>query len=191
MTRARHSRSPPFAAFPRTQLAIGFTLFVATVAPSTGRAQTPGGSPAAEKHITIPYLASTNPGDIEFAAAECDVLPNGSQMTCRFRQVFVSVASIDSTACVITTNGYEQTFHRDPPTRWISAEEPAGDCGIVETTTLDDGGGARWTMTMSKKATRGVRAECLATAEAPTVYSWSDIRRTLPCATIQPGSIER
>ena len=146
---------------------------------------------AAETHLTIPYLASTKPGDIEFAAAECDVTQNGERMTCRFRQVFVTVASIDTTACVITSDGYEQVFRRDTQTRWIDDTHPVGDCGIVESTTLEDGRGTRWSMKIETKPTRGGDlAECRA-AEPPAVYSWTDIKRTLPCTTIQPGSIER
>ncbi|MEQ1907785.1 MAG: hypothetical protein ABMA15_03135 [Vicinamibacterales bacterium] len=175
----------------RARVALGFALLVVTVASSPGRAQTPGAASAAATHLTIPYLASTKAGDIEFAAAECDVAQSGEQMTCRFRQVFVTIASIDTTACVITSNGYEQTFSRNTPTHWLSVSEPSGECGLVESTTLEDGGGTRWTMTIETKPTRGKdRDECRA-AERPAVYSWTDIKRTLPCTTIQPGSIER
>ena len=191
MTNAPNSGSPSLQRLRRAHVAIGFALLITTVASSPGRAQTHGVASAAETHLTIPYLASTKPGDIEFAAAECDVEKTGEQMTCRFRQVFVTVASIDTTACVITSNGYDQTFHRNAPTHWISVSEPVGDCGIVESTTLEDGGSTRWTMKVETKPTRGGdRAECRR-AELPAVYSWTDIKRTLPCTTIQPGSIER
>lgn len=170
--------------------AVGLALlFVTTAASSSGRAQAPAA--AADKHLTIPYLANTKPGDIEFAAAECDVEKSGAQMTCRFRQVFLTTASIDPTACVISSNGYEQIFHRKTPTQWINESQPVGDCGIVESTTLEDGGGPRWTMNVEMKVKRDEhRAECR-TVDAPVVYSWVDIKRTLPCTTIQPGSIER
>ena len=191
MTNAPDAGSTSRQRLRRAHAALGCALLAATVASSSGRAQTRGVASAASTHLTIPYLASTKPGDIEFAAAECDVTQSGEQMTCRFRQVFVTIASIDTTACVITSNGYEQTFHRNLPTHWSSVSEPVGDCGIVESTTLEDGGGTRWTMTIETKPTRGGdRAECRA-AEPPAVYSWTDIKRTLPCTTIQPGSIER
>ena len=153
------------------------------------------GAASAESHLTIPYLASTKPGDIEFAAAECDIATAGDhagdEMMCRFRQVFITVTSIDATACAITSNGYEQRFRRDSPTRWVSAGAPDADCGLVETTTLDDGGGTRWTLTIATTATRrSERAECQV-ATVPLVYSWQNVKRALPCTSIQPGSIER
>ena len=176
-------------------LALGFALATAVGTHSTARAQSLVGAAIAESHLTIPYLASTKPGDIEFAAAECDIAPAGDplgdEMTCRFRQVFVTVTSIDATACAITSNGYEQRFRRDTPTRWVSTGMPDTNCGLVETTTLDDGGGTRWTLTISTNATkRSDRAECQV-ATVPSVYSWQHVKRALPCTSIQPGSIER
>ena len=165
---------------------IGLLLFAASVATS----QTVTAEP---KHLTIPYLASgeagDRAGDIEFAAAECDVREDDREMACRFRQIFITVASIDATACVITTNWYEANFRRDTPSRWVSAGAPTGDCGFVETTTLEDGGGTRWTMTVGKAPTKGADRACQ--SDPPQVYSWRDIKRKLPCTTIQPGAIER
>jgi len=158
---------------------------------SAGQPQTRDGPARVETHVTIPYLSRR--GDaIEFAAAECDLTATGDAMTCRFRQVFVTLASLDATACVITTNGYEQTFRRQTATRWVSTEQPEGDCGLTEVTTLDDGGGTRWTMTVEKQATRHLeRATCRAVAHDAAVYGWRDVKRRLPCLTIQPGAIER
>ena len=191
MTNASSSGAPSLRRRLRDRVAVGFALLGASMTSSSAQAQKSGAASAAETHLTIPYLASTKAGDIEFAAAECDVTQSGEQMTCRFRQVFVTVASIDTSACVITSNGYEQTFRRTAPTHWTSVSDPVGACGIVESTVLEDGGNTRWTMKIETKPTRGGdRAECRA-AEAPAVYSWSDIKRTLPCTTIQPGSIER
>ncbi len=103
----------------------------------------------------IPYLANaTKPDDLDFAAAQCDIAPGGEQMACRFRQVFLTIASIDPTTCILTSNGYEQTFRRESATRWVSTAAPGGECGIVDTTTLDDAGGIRWTMTVRRVATR-------------------------------------
>ena len=103
-----------------------------------------------------------------------------------------TVSSIDATSCVMTTNGYAQTFRRQSPTRWEAAEAPAGECGIVETTTLEDGGGVHWTMTVRRVATRKTgQLECVAAAAESERYSWKDVKRTLPCTSIQPGAIER
>lgn len=158
---------------------------------TAGQAQTRDELRPAERRVTIPYLARAGT-DIEFAAAECDIAADGAQMTCRFRQVFVTVASTDATACVITTNGYDQTFRRASSATWISSEGPDGPCGRLETTTLDDGGATQWTMTIESRATNGLeRAECRASAPTRDVFSWRDVKRPLPCATIQPGAIER
>jgi len=150
-------------------------------------------APATPTHLTIPYLGNTAPGDIEFAAAECDTSTTGNEMTCRFRQVFITRASFDATACVITSNGYDQTFRRDSDSTWVGSTEPDGACGAVDTARLEDGGGTRWTMTLTSKATRGLeREECRRVgATPPVVFSYRDIKRPLTCATIQPGSIER
>jgi hypothetical protein len=191
MLRARHPN--------RLRSALRYPLAMSVILVATAgigshphvHAQSPPGATVTPSHLTIPYLASTRPGDIEFAAAECDIATGGDRMTCRFRQVFVTVASIDTTACVITSNGYEQSFRRQTPTRWVSVGVPTGACGLVETTTLDDGGGTRWTMTVGTIATNNVdRAECRV-AEGPETYGWQNLKRPLPCSTIQPGSIER
>jgi hypothetical protein len=146
-----------------------------------------------ERHVTIPYLANdSKPRDLDFAAAECDIDADGGRMTCRFRQVFVTLASHDPTACVITSNGYELSFDKAAATRWVSIGVPEGACGVVETTTLEDGGGTRWTMTIRRAATGDAdRDECRARPVESEVYSWRDVKRALPCTTIQPGAIER
>lgn len=171
---------------------LGALVFVVSASRMlTTRAQVRG-ELAAGSHVTIPYLANAQPDAIDFAAAECDIDRAGDRMACRFRQVFVTVASIDATACVISTNGYEQTFQRVSPSRWVATSAPAGLCGIVDTTTLEDGGGTRWTMTIGKSPTRNVdRAECRAVQTDAEIYRWQDLKRKLPCATIQPGAIER
>jgi hypothetical protein len=144
------------------------------------------------QRLAIPYLANvTKPEDLDFAAAECDV-SNDAQMTCRFRQVFLTPSSYDATTCVITTNGYERTFRRDTDARWVSTSVPTGSCGAVETTTLEDGGGTRWTMTIRAAATlRTDQPECRAVAQDLEVYDWTRVKRKLPCTSIQPGAIER
>lgn len=160
----------------------------------TMQAQPP--QPAASSlpaHFAIPYLANdTTPQALDFAAAECDAVNGGERLDCRFRQVFVTTASIEPTACVISSNGYDLSLRRDAPARWSSAAEPVGDCGLVEVTTLEDGGTTRWTMTIGHRATKNVeRADCRAAAAQTEIYSWRNIRRALPCTTIQPGAIER
>lgn len=155
------------------------------------RAQAPGGNEVPERHVTIPYLVRAA-DDIEFAAADCDVTADHARMTCRIRQVFITLASFDATACVITTNGYELTFRRETPTRWVSTESPAGPCVVRERTVLDDGGGTHWTMTVEEQAALSADgAECRRPVAPPVVYSWRDVVRKLPCVTIQPGAIER
>lgn len=146
-----------------------------------------------ESHVTIPYLANvTTPEALDYAAAQCDIAADDQSMTCRVRQVFITQSSIDATHCAITTNGYEQRFTRDSPARWVSAAPADGACGIVETTTLEDGGGTRWTMTIASRATKNLEQEaCRPAAPPPEVYDWKTIRRRLPCQTIQPGAIER
>ncbi|MBM3772784.1 MAG: hypothetical protein FJW27_16130 [Acidimicrobiia bacterium] len=175
----------------RLALAIGVAASGLCLHVATGHAQSSDGTRPGERPVTIPYLARAG-SDIEFAAAECDIAPHGEQMMCRFRQVFITVASTDATACVITTNGYHQTFRRASSTKWVSTEGPDGLCGRLEPTTLDDGGGTRWMMTIERRgADGGDRAECGAPVEPPVVFGWRDIKRALPCATIQPGAIER
>ncbi len=150
--------------------------------------------PPATTTLTIPYLANdSKPQDLDFAAAQCQRSANGREMTCHLRQVFVTPASHDPTACVITTNGYDLTFAGLSATRWVHRTAPDGACGFVETTTLEDGGTTRWTMTIARAATRDLaRAECRAASTAPPeVYSWKNVQRPLQCRTLQPGAIER
>ncbi|MFN7982404.1 MAG: hypothetical protein U0Q11_11140 [Vicinamibacterales bacterium] len=182
---------------PATATRVGLTtklslLALVTALPHSVLAQAP--APAKQPtHLTIPYLGNTAPGDIEFAAAECDLTASGAEMHCHFRQVFITRASFDQTACVITSNGYDQLFRRESATTWVGWTSPDGECGVVDEARLDDGGGTRWTLTLTSKATRALdRNECRSvSATAPVAYSWRDIKRPLTCATIQPGSIER
>ena len=175
----------------RTAVALG--VFAAAVGSSLS-APVSAQPPAAERtHLTIPYLSNTASADIEFAAAECEIAKTGTEMTCHFRQVFITRASFDQSACVITSNGYDQAFRRESPTRWVGSTAPEGACGASDTALLEDGGGTRWTMTLMTKATRGLdREECRrVAANPPVVYGWREVKRPLSCATIQPGSIER
>jgi hypothetical protein len=143
--------------------------------------------------LTIPYLANaTRPGDLDFAAARCDVTVDGARMDCRFRQVFLTISPIDPQSCLITTNGYEKAFRRESSRQWISVDEPVGECGVTETTVLEDGGGTRWTMTIRSGPTkRADEPRCRSEAQEPLVYSWRGLQRRLSCTSIQPGAIER
>ncbi|MFN8064003.1 MAG: hypothetical protein U0P82_04340 [Vicinamibacterales bacterium] len=150
--------------------------------------------PAAQggTHLTIPYLANeTTPTDLDYAAAECDIAPDDRSMSCRFRQLFITVTTLDPTLCAVTTNGYELRLDRESRTRWIGRGEPEGECGVVETTTLDDEGGTRWTMRIRTNATRNLDRALCREAAAEQLYDWKAMRRRLPCSTIQPGAIER
>lgn len=141
----------------------------------------------------IPYLASaTHPEALDFAAARCDVSRDGSQMLCRFRQVFLTPASIGPQVCAITTNGYELPFARVDAAHWRHETEPEGDCGIVETTLLTADGGPRWTMTVTQRATKNAATErCIAAPEPAEIYDWRSVTRKLPCTSVIPAAIER
>jgi len=142
--------------------------------------------------VTIPFLANqNNPTDLDFMAAQCDVTPSGQAMTCRFRQMFLTISAIDAKSCVVTTSGYEQTFRRASGTRWVAEETPEGVCGTVAAATLDDGGGTRWTLTLRTAATKTDQPQCRSVPEAVEVYDWTNVKRPLPCTSIQPGAIER
>lgn len=149
--------------------------------------------PARSRLLTIPYLGNvTRPADLDYAAALCELSVDGEQMVCRIHQVFLTPTSIDPTTCAITTSAYERTFRRETRARWVSRGSPEGACGSVETTTLEDGGGTRWTMTVHTASTLDAgRAECRSAANETEVYDWRRMKRKLPCTSIQPGAIER
>ncbi len=180
------------ALFTSVRGGIALVAIVGSTLSSAGRPQRQPAE-AGSARLTIPFLANaTRPTDLDFAAAECDLVPKDGLMVCRFRQVFLTATSIDATSCAITTNGYQQTFRRVTETRWVSESNPTGDCGLVETTTLEDGGSTRWSMTNRTTATQNTdRAECRAAVPEPEVYDWRGVKRKLPCTWIQPGGIER
>ena len=174
-------------------VALGLSLLLGGL-PSlaTAQAVSQTAPTALPREFAIPYLANaTKPADLDFVAATCTTGPAGDVLSCRFRQLFLTISPIDRAACVITTNTYERAFQRDTGARWTSHEQQGGDCGNVETTTLEDGGGTHWTMSIRTTATIGAdRPACRAQAE-PEVYDWRTIKRTLPCTSVQPGAIER
>lgn len=145
-----------------------------------------------ESRITIPYLANAStPDALDFAAAICEVATDGQRMQCHVRQLFITPTSMDPTNCAVTTNGYDQQFRLAKPGQWISEEEQGGECGLVETTTLEDGGATRWTMTVATRATTNLDRPSCRTVAAPELYDYRTLRRKLPCTTVQPGAIER
>lgn len=145
-----------------------------------------------ETHVTIPYLANASePDSLDYAAAMCDLSPDGLSMQCRFRQVFITPTSMDPTNCAITSNGYEQHFRLVKAGEWVSEESQGGECGLVETTTLLDGGTTRWTMTVGTRPTANVDRSVCRAAVTTEMWDYKALRRRLPCATIQPGAIER
>lgn len=173
---------------------LGAAAVLAATLHTAPRAQAPQpAAPALPLHFAIPYLANdTTPDALDFAAAECDAVNGGERLDCRFRQLFITRSPLDASACVVSSNGYDLSLRRDAPAHWSSAADPVGDCGVVEVTTLEDGGTTRWTMTIGHRATKHVeRADCRAVATRVETYSWRNLRRTLPCTTIQPGAIER
>ncbi len=188
-TRDRRTHRAPIAT---ATMAVALVAIISGRLSSTGVAQ---GQAAGEprQRLTIPFLANaTKRADLDFMAAECDLVSNAAQMVCGFRQVFLTPSSIDASICMITTNGYERTFRRETDVRWISQSAPNGDCGVVETTTLEDGGGIRWVMTIRTAATRRTdRPECRAASPEPEAYDSRNMNRKLPCTSIQPGAIER
>ncbi|MGE0449913.1 MAG: hypothetical protein AB7Q29_10070 [Vicinamibacterales bacterium] len=140
--------------------------------------------------LVIPFLANaTKPSDLDFMGVDCDVTADGSEMTCRFRQVFLTTPAIDPASCVITTNSYDRVFRRDAARRWISRDAPVGACAVVETATLE-GEGRRWTLTFHRVASVD-RPECRGIAFQPETYDTNGLRRRLPCAFVQPGELER
>jgi hypothetical protein len=145
------------------------------------------------QRLTIPFLASvTRPAALEFEAASCDIAATGDRMACSFQQVFLTISRLDARTCLITTNRYERTFRKDTPTRWISAEDPVGECGIVDSATLDDGGGVKWTMTVRRVVTqKDAAASCRQLDDTVEVLSWEGLKRALPCTSIQPGDLSR
>jgi hypothetical protein len=152
-----------------------------------------GATTPASSHLVIPFLANaTKPSDLGFEAGECEIDRAGISMTCQFHQVFLTTADRVPDTCLVTTNQYQRTFQRQAERRWISTEEPAGDCGLLEVVTLQDDGGVRWTMTIRKVATQtDALPACRAIEETVETLSWQNLRRALPCRFIQPGGLSR
>lgn len=138
----------------------------------------------------MPFLANaTRPGDLDYQSGECDVNAAGTEMHCRFQQVFLTVSPLTASTCLITTNRYERIFQRGGPMLWTSRGAPQGDCGAVDVATLRGEGGIRWTLDFRTEITRpAANASCGAPATAETL-SWQQLRRPLPCTLVEPGAI--
>ncbi len=143
----------------------------------------------APTHVVIPFLANaTKLADLGFEGGECDVDKTGKTMACQFQQVLLTTTDLTPQTCFITTNRYERTFQKQTSTRWVSREGPAGRCGVVDVTTLQDDGGVRWTMETRKVVTvKDASAECRGLDEQSETLSWQNVRRVLPCTFVQPG----
>lgn len=153
-------------------------------------AQPPGGSAS---HVVIPFLANaTKPADLEFEGAECERDASAATMDCAFQQVFLTTSPVAPDTCLVTTNRYERSFRHEAPNRWVSVEGPSGDCGLVDAVTLRDEGGVRWTMELSRVATKkDASPACRSQDDQLTTLSWQNIRRPLPCRFVQPGGLGR
>ena len=171
-------------------LITGFTgLLLAS--PLNARSSSAPQSVSAGSHVTIPFLANaTKPTDLDFQGGDCNVDRTGATMACRFQQVFLTISPLDARTCVVTTNRYEQVFRKDGDARWTSREAPDGACGVVEVTTLMDGGGVKWTLETRKVVTKKAGAPACRNMEDTTeTLSWQNLRRPLPCAFVQPGAL--
>jgi hypothetical protein len=177
-----------------TRLSAGTTCVVIALgigSPRAGARQNPVAPPS--RHVVIPFLANPmKPAALEFEGAECEVDETGNTMACEFQQVFLTTSDFAPQTCMITTNRYDRTFRKLSATRWVSSAPPAGVCGVVETTTLQDDGGVKWTMETRKVITRKDAApECRNSDEEAETLSWQNLRRPLPCSFVQPGGLSR
>jgi hypothetical protein len=163
-------------------------VVAATLSAQSPLAQTPS-TPRA--HVTIPFLANaTKPSALEFEGAECDLDASGDRMSCVFQQVFLTTSALAPDTCLVTTNRYERSFHRDSPTHWTSPSDPVGVCGVLDVATLQDDGGVRWTMELRTEVTKkDAGPVCRSVDVTRETFSWRDIRRSLPCKFVQPGGL--
>ena len=173
------------------RIALGIVTLASICSPQADARQ--AGVQPPPTHMTIPFLANaTKPADLGFEGGECDIDKTGNTMDCQFQQVILTTSDFAPQTCLITTNRYERVFQRQTSTRWVSREGPAGTCGVVDTFTLQDDGGVKWTMAMQKTVTRkDASPQCLEVDEQPETLSWQNIRRALPCTFIQPGGLGR
>jgi hypothetical protein len=149
--------------------------------------------PDPTRHVIVASLANASrPADLDYQAGECDIDATGRKMDCAFQQVFLTVALFDADTCLITTNRYELTFEKQGDNRWVSNEGPDGECGVMDITTLENSGGARWTMETRKRPIRkDASAACRQAVDTSETLSWQNVRRPLTCKYVQPGAMSR
>jgi hypothetical protein len=181
-------RSVPEGVMMFRGLGLVVLIYGVSATPTAQRAQQP-----APAHITIPALANASkPSDLDYQAGECDIDEGGGTMECAFQQVFLTISLLDKKTCLITTNRYARTFHKEAAARWVSREQPQGPCGVVELTTLENEGGTRWTMEMRKIVnSREASPGCGRVDQTPETLTWRNLRRSLPCTSVQPGAMSR
>jgi hypothetical protein len=148
------------------------------------------GQQAPPSRVLISNLAK--PGALEFEGGGCDRV--GDTMECTFQQVLLTHKPPSDT-CEIVTNRYQLSFAKQGAGRWVSREGPAGPCGIVAITTLDEdpkGSGAIWTMNSRKVVTNPDANETckLVEGEPPDDLTGSDTKRPLPCTFIVPALLQ-
>jgi hypothetical protein len=165
-------------------------LLCGAIAPTPVEAQ-PAADPT--RHVIVASLANASkPRDLDYQAGECDIDASGKTMECVFQQVFLTVALFDAETCLITTNRFGLTFEKQGDNRWVSKEGPEGECGVMDVTTLENSGGARWTMEARKTVTKkDASADCRQTADSSETLSWQNVRRPLACKFVQPGAMSR
>jgi hypothetical protein len=162
----------------------------AVLRPDSLGAQTSNSAPPLR--MVIPFLASaTQPDELGFEGAECEVDEAAGTMGCQFQQVFLTTSDAAPNTCLVTTNRYQLSFRRQPNAQWVSTEGPSGECGLLAVVTLQDDGGVRWTMNIRRSVTNLEPPACRAIGESSETLTWQNLRRPLPCRFIQPGGLSR
>jgi hypothetical protein len=154
-------------------------------------AQVPG-------RITVMPMANTSrPADLDFQGGSCDINTADTVMTCGFQQVLITPIPADPGTCRIVTNHYTQTFSKHGERNWVNSEGPAGPCGTVTETTIEQDVrslAAFWRVTMivTKKSTAlGADASRCGPMDGPTeTLTSTDVKRPLSCTSIVAASLE-
>jgi hypothetical protein len=176
----------------RARWMMGVWLAALSMAPTRVSAQpVTGVQPPASNRAVIASLANaTNPSDLDYQGGECEIDADGTAMDCGFQQVFLTISPLDPQTCLVTTNQYARRFHKQGPTRWVSSEGPAGECGLLDVATLEDEGNMiHWSLEMKTIVTRKDLASCSGASAPPQLLSWRNARRPLPCRFVEPGAI--
>jgi hypothetical protein len=148
--------------------------------------------------IILPMANVSKPSELDFEGGACDVDGPGDTMKCAFQQVFIRPPlQDDPAACVIVTNRYEQTFKKQNARRWVNNDGPAGVCGVVVVTTLEQEEGdlisSVWRVTLNTRkivTNKAASPGCSdVLAEMPETLSWNYRHRALSCEYIRAASI--